>query len=70
MIVSKGLYEEIECMVRKFIWGSSNGIAKIALVCWDSMCQPKSHGVYEGILENNQVVSCYVPLVNLIKAMP
>lgn len=31
-------------MVRPFIWRSSGGTKKIALVGWDSIYQPKSHG--------------------------
>ncbi|KAA3466195.1 Retrovirus-related Pol polyprotein LINE-1 [Gossypium australe] len=36
MMVPKGLCDEIECIVRKFIWGSHNGAIKMAL--------PKSYG--------------------------
>lgn len=45
MMIPKGLCEEIERMVRKFIWGSSNGEKKLALVSWDNICQPRDHGV-------------------------
>lgn len=31
--------EEIECIVKNFIWGSSNGSKKMALVNWESICQ-------------------------------
>ncbi|KAK5775933.1 hypothetical protein PVK06_043889 [Gossypium arboreum] len=44
MMVPKGLCDEIERIVRKFVWGSTNGNAKVALVSWDSVCQPKAHG--------------------------
>ncbi|KAK5818634.1 hypothetical protein PVK06_023577 [Gossypium arboreum] len=43
MMVPKGLCDEIERIVWKFVWGSNNGNAKVALVSWDSMCQPKAH---------------------------
>ncbi|KAG8480634.1 hypothetical protein CXB51_025228 [Gossypium anomalum] len=44
MMIPKGLCDEIECIVRKFVWGSTNGNAKVALVSWDSVCQPKAYG--------------------------
>ncbi|KAH1107948.1 hypothetical protein J1N35_011716 [Gossypium stocksii] len=44
MLIPKGLCDEIESMVRQFIWGSTSGNKKIALVSWDLMCQPKSYG--------------------------
>ncbi|XP_052477448.1 uncharacterized mitochondrial protein AtMg00310-like [Gossypium raimondii] len=44
MIVPKGVCDEIERIVRKFVWGVHNGSSKTALVSWDSVCQPKSHG--------------------------
>lgn len=44
MMVPKGLCEEIEHIVWKFVWGSSRGSAKITLVSWDSVCQLKTHG--------------------------
>ncbi|MBA0601268.1 hypothetical protein Gorai_004449, partial [Gossypium raimondii] len=44
MIVPKGLCDKIERIVQKFVWGSTNGNAKVALVSWDLVCQPKSHG--------------------------
>ncbi|KAH1046922.1 hypothetical protein J1N35_037706 [Gossypium stocksii] len=44
MMIPKGLCDEIEGMVRQFIWGASSGNRKIALVSWDSLCQPKSNG--------------------------
>ncbi|KAK5777246.1 hypothetical protein PVK06_045213 [Gossypium arboreum] len=44
MMISKGLCDEIEDMVRQFICGSTSGNRKIALVSWDSICQPKLNG--------------------------
>lgn len=44
MMVPKGLCDEIECIIRTLVWGSHNGANKMALVNWDSVCQPKSHG--------------------------
>ncbi|KAH1065107.1 hypothetical protein J1N35_030094 [Gossypium stocksii] len=44
VMVLKGLCDEIKRIVRKFVWGSTNGNAKVALISWDSVCQPKSHG--------------------------
>lgn len=43
-MVPKGLCDEIERMVRNFVWGSHNGNSEMALVSLDSVCQPKSHG--------------------------
>ncbi|KAA3465652.1 Retrovirus-related Pol polyprotein LINE-1 [Gossypium australe] len=43
MLIPKGLCDEIEALVKQFIWGSTSGNKKIALVSWDSICQPKSH---------------------------
>ncbi|KAG8495967.1 hypothetical protein CXB51_009247 [Gossypium anomalum] len=43
MMIPKGLCDEIECIVRKFVWGSTNGNTKVALVNWDSVCQLKPH---------------------------
>ncbi|KAA3462476.1 reverse transcriptase [Gossypium australe] len=44
MMIPKGLCDEIEAMVRQFIWGSTSSNKNIPLVSWDLMCQPKSHG--------------------------
>ncbi|XP_017628982.1 uncharacterized protein LOC108471956 [Gossypium arboreum] len=44
MMVPKGISDEIKHIVRKFVWGAHNGSLKTALVNWDSVCQPKSHG--------------------------
>ncbi|KAH1130409.1 hypothetical protein J1N35_001787 [Gossypium stocksii] len=44
MMIPKSLCDEIEGMIRQFIWGASNGNRKIALVSWDLLCQPKSNG--------------------------
>lgn len=41
MMISKGLCDEIEQMVRNFIWGSYNETRKPALVNWDSVSQPR-----------------------------
>ncbi|KAA3489594.1 reverse transcriptase [Gossypium australe] len=42
--IPKGVCEEIERIARQFIWGGSAGNPKTALVSWDSICQPRSHG--------------------------
>ncbi|KAA3486848.1 Retrovirus-related Pol polyprotein LINE-1 [Gossypium australe] len=44
MMVPIGICDEIERMVRRFVWGSYNGRSKMALVSWESVCQPKHHG--------------------------
>ncbi|XP_016675259.1 uncharacterized protein [Gossypium hirsutum] len=44
MMIPTGLCDEIENIVQKFVWGSTNGNTKIVLVSWDSVCQPKAHG--------------------------
>lgn len=41
MMISRQTCEEIEYLVRRFIWGTSDGKKKISLVGWDSICQPK-----------------------------
>ncbi|KAH1097488.1 hypothetical protein J1N35_014409 [Gossypium stocksii] len=44
MMVPKGLCDEIERIVQRFVWGSTSDQAKVALIGWDSVCQLKSHG--------------------------
>ncbi|KAK5772179.1 hypothetical protein PVK06_048455 [Gossypium arboreum] len=44
VMIPKGLCDEIDVMIRQFIWGSTSDNKKITLVIWDSICQPKSHG--------------------------
>ncbi|KAA3464882.1 LINE-1 reverse transcriptase isogeny [Gossypium australe] len=44
MLIPKGVCAEIEKMVRRFIWGGSEGQSKLSLVAWDSICQPSSRG--------------------------
>ncbi|KAK5775823.1 hypothetical protein PVK06_043768 [Gossypium arboreum] len=43
-LVPKEIYESIEELARQFIWGVADGKRKMALVGWDSICQPKLHG--------------------------
>ncbi|KAA3480695.1 endonuclease/exonuclease/phosphatase family protein [Gossypium australe] len=43
-MVPKGACDEVEGLVRQFIWGSSGGSKKMALVSWDAICQPRSYG--------------------------
>lgn len=43
-MVPKGLCDEIECIVIKFVLGSHNGANKMALFSWGSICQPKLYG--------------------------
>ncbi|KAA3488057.1 RNA-directed DNA polymerase (Reverse transcriptase) [Gossypium australe] len=44
LVIPKGVCDEIEMIVRQFIWGGSNGKSKPALVGWESICQPKTCG--------------------------
>ena len=39
-----GLYNEIECLIRKFSRGQREDRHKIHLVKWDTLCQPKLGG--------------------------
>ncbi|XP_052880528.1 uncharacterized protein LOC128286832 [Gossypium arboreum] len=53
MLISKGLCEEIECMVHQFFWGSSTNGRKVALVDWkDVQVLRAKYGVAIGIPEN------------------
>ncbi|XP_017613545.1 uncharacterized protein LOC108458650 [Gossypium arboreum] len=38
MMIPRGICNEIESLVKQFIWGSSEQKKKMALVGWDSMC--------------------------------
>lgn len=40
MITLKSICEEIEYIVRQFIWGHSRGSRKMTLVNWQFVCQP------------------------------
>lgn len=42
--IPKGVCDEIEHIMRQFIWGSTSGHSKLALVGWDNICQPISRG--------------------------
>ncbi|KAH1089674.1 hypothetical protein J1N35_016931 [Gossypium stocksii] len=42
MMIPKRICDEIECIVRQFIWGFSDGCQKMSLVNWESICQPRS----------------------------
>ncbi|KAA3472023.1 reverse transcriptase [Gossypium australe] len=44
MKIPQGVCEEIERVARQFIWGSSGKNSKMALVGWDTICQPKGRG--------------------------
>ncbi|KAA3471573.1 LINE-1 reverse transcriptase isogeny [Gossypium australe] len=44
LVILKGVCDEIERIVRQFIWGSSTSKSKPALVGWESICQPKTCG--------------------------
>lgn len=44
MQLPKGVCDEIERLVRKFIWGSSIGSRKITLMDWATICQPRDRG--------------------------
>ncbi|KAL1134447.1 hypothetical protein V6Z11_A12G102600 [Gossypium hirsutum] len=43
-LVPKEIYDSIEELARQFIWGVADGKRKMALMGWDSICQPKLHG--------------------------
>ena len=40
-LLPKGLYEEIEGMIRRFWWGQRKQESKIAWVSWEKLCQSK-----------------------------
>ncbi|KAK5835942.1 hypothetical protein PVK06_011666 [Gossypium arboreum] len=44
MKIPKKVYEEIERLARQFIWGSNTGGRKLALVDWQTICQPCTFG--------------------------
>ncbi|KAA3477068.1 endonuclease/exonuclease/phosphatase family protein [Gossypium australe] len=41
IMIPRKICDEIEFLVRRFIWGTSDGKKKMSLVGWDSICQPK-----------------------------
>lgn len=44
-LVSKGVFNEMDAMVRSFWWGSrKDGNCRMALKSWNSMCLPKTSG--------------------------
>ncbi|KAK5825104.1 hypothetical protein PVK06_019908 [Gossypium arboreum] len=44
MMIPRSICDEIESLVKQFIWGSSEHKRKMSLVGWDSICQPKCCG--------------------------
>ncbi|KAH1064536.1 hypothetical protein J1N35_029523 [Gossypium stocksii] len=44
MMIPRKVFDEIESLVKQFIWGSSEYKKKMSLVGWDSICQPKCCG--------------------------
>ncbi|KAA3482563.1 LINE-type retrotransposon LIb DNA [Gossypium australe] len=44
MMIPKGVCDDIERLVRQFIWGYTEGNSKMALVGWDTICQPRARG--------------------------
>ncbi|KAA3453866.1 reverse transcriptase [Gossypium australe] len=44
MMIPKGVCDTIEKLVRQLIWGGSRENSKIALVGWDTICQPRARG--------------------------
>ncbi|KAA3469838.1 LINE-1 reverse transcriptase isogeny [Gossypium australe] len=42
--IPQGICDEIESIVRQFIWGSSGRSKRMVFVNWDSVCQSKSCG--------------------------
>ncbi|KAA3475886.1 RNA-directed DNA polymerase (Reverse transcriptase) [Gossypium australe] len=44
MMIPKGVCENIEKIVRHFIWGGTGEKSKMALVGWDKICQPRGRG--------------------------
>lgn len=43
-LLPMGIFQEIEKMMRKFIWGSNNIFQKTALVGWDKCFLPQDRG--------------------------
>ncbi|GMI89923.1 hypothetical protein like AT3G24255 [Hibiscus trionum] len=43
-LLPKRICAEIEKLIRKFIWGSTENASKASLVNWESICQPLDHG--------------------------
>ncbi|KAK5813591.1 hypothetical protein PVK06_029042 [Gossypium arboreum] len=41
MMITRQICDEIECLVKRFIWGTTDGKKKMSLVSWDFICQPK-----------------------------
>ncbi|KAA3480419.1 LINE-1 reverse transcriptase isogeny [Gossypium australe] len=44
MMIPQGTCDEIESIVRQFIWGPVGGSKKMALISWNSLCQPNFCG--------------------------
>ncbi|KAG8499648.1 hypothetical protein CXB51_006070 [Gossypium anomalum] len=44
LMIPKGVCADIKRLVRQFIWGCTEGQSKMALVGWDSICQPWARG--------------------------
>ncbi|KAA3474645.1 reverse transcriptase [Gossypium australe] len=44
MMIPRGVCDVIERLVRQFIWGGTGMQPKMALVGWDTICQPRSCG--------------------------
>ncbi|KAA3488041.1 LINE-type retrotransposon LIb DNA [Gossypium australe] len=44
LAIPKGVCDELEKIARQFIWGGTAGNPKIALLGWDSICQPRTCG--------------------------
>ena len=40
-ILPQSVLQEVDKKCREFLWGSSEGHKKIALVAWDKVCVPK-----------------------------
>uniref|UniRef100_M1B343 Non-LTR retroelement reverse transcriptase n=1 Tax=Solanum tuberosum TaxID=4113 RepID=M1B343_SOLTU len=43
-ILPQSVLQEVDKKYREFLWGSSEGHKKIALVAWDKVCVPKKYG--------------------------
>ncbi|KAA3485359.1 Retrovirus-related Pol polyprotein LINE-1 [Gossypium australe] len=44
LMIPKSVCVDIERLVRQFIWGCTEGNSKMALVGWESICQPMARG--------------------------
>ncbi|KAH1097786.1 hypothetical protein J1N35_014707 [Gossypium stocksii] len=72
MMIPKKICDEIENLVRKFIWGASDNKKKMSLMGWDSICEPKWCGGLEEGIWNLNLLQVWLPddLIQLIVGIP